>query len=130
MVCTDLLLVIIKPDVIVTLITCSSFLHLSHVFAKFKFYILDLLCEVLCNRFQFCIKPFYNSFFIEFVFSFYLSQLRFHNCDSLFNLIIRNLSYHYLHFIFDFVNQDSLFLSVHRVTLVTLQHMENVMARI
>jgi len=129
-VCGDLLLVMVESHIVVTLITSSSFLHLSHVFAKFKFYVMDLFSEIFCYRFQFCIEPFYNFFFIQFVFGFYLPQLRLHNSHSLFNLIIRNLRYHDFHFIFDFVHQHSLFLSIHWVTLVTLKHIEYVHFRI
>jgi hypothetical protein len=63
-----------------------------------------------------------NSLFIKIIVNLNLSNLCFNDCNSLFNLIIRYLCNHNLHFIFNFIYKLTFVLSIHRSTLTTSQH--------
>lgn len=111
-----------KHLIVVTFISASHFLYLSHFFFKVTSDSHDLLFEIFCQVFDFFFKLLNNSLFIKIIVNLNLSNLCFNDCNSLFNLIIRYLCNHNLHFIFNFIYKLTFVLSIHRSTLTTSQH--------
>ena len=113
-------------NIIVTFISATHFLNLSHFIFEIFPYTHNLLFEIFGQVFDFFFKLLYNSLFVKFIVNLNLTNLCFYDCDSLFNLIIRYLSDHNLHFIFYFVYKLTFVLSIHRSTISTTQHAGNV----
>jgi len=111
-----------KHLIIVTFISASHFLYLSHFFFEVTSDPHDLLFEIFCQVFDFFFKLLNNSLFIKIIVNLNLSNLCFNDCNSLFNLIIRYLCNHNLHFIFNFIYKLTFVLSIHRSTLTASQH--------
>jgi hypothetical protein len=101
-----------KVCIKIRLICRSSFLNSSDIILKVNSNIFDLCFEIIRQSFNFGFDSINDSSLVKNVILFDLSYLTFYSHDSLLNLVTRNLIYHNFHFVFDFDDEFSFFLTI------------------
>ena len=99
--------------IIVSLISRSHFLRISHVTLKVQAYVTHLFFKVLRQVFKLLLESLDDTLLVQVVILFHLPLRSLNLGDGLLYLIVSQLDDHFFHFFFDLSDQVTLLLATH-----------------